>query len=627
MFPLAGNGGATRTYIEDVFSAYTYTGNGSTQTITNGIDLAGKGGMVWIKSRADSQSHTLFDTARGNTKSIITNTTAAQVTSTSSNDLTGFTSSGFSLGPSVAAGVNSSGNNYVSWTSRKAPKFFDVVTFNYTSGAFSFSHSLGASPGMVVIKSTTNAENWWVYHRSTGTDYYLTLNQTSGQQNSPGIWTATATTFGGINGVLSAGTYVAYVFAHDTGTDGLIQCGSFTHGSDVTLGWEPQFVLVKPSTTTGDWTILDSMRGFTVDGVADARLMPNLSSAEAAAADVGQPTASGFKYTNTVAGNTYIYLAIRRGPMRLPTSGTQVYQAIARTGTGAAATVTGVGFPPDLVVPMSRAPSGYGHTFFNRLRGSGKLLVPNTTGAEATEATTLTGFNMDGVSLGIDANSLGVNTSGVTQILHFFRRYPGVFDICAYTGTGSARTVAHNLGVAPELMIVKRRSGADNWQMYVASLGASATVILNGTNAVFNGTSAWNSTAPTASVFSTGGAISSVNAVSETYVAYLFATLAGISKVGSYTGTGTTKQVDCGFAAGARFVLIKRTDSTGDWYIWDSVRGIIAGNDPYLLLNSTVAEATATDYIDPYAAGFELSSSAPAAINANGGTFVYLAFA
>ena len=117
------------------------------------------------------------------------------------------------------------------------------------------------------------------------------------------------------------------------------------------------------------------------------------------------------------------------------------------------------------------------------------------------------------------------------------------------------------------------------------------------------------------------------NSSGNNFISYLFATLAGVSKVGSYTGTATTLQVDCGFTSGARFVLIKRTDSTGDWYVWDSVRGIIAGNDPYLLLNSTAAEVTNTDYIDTYSPGFELSSTAPAAINANGGTYIFLAIA
>ena len=127
-----------------------------------------------------------------------------------------------------------------------------------------------------------------------------------------------------------------------------------------------------------------------------------------------------------------------------------------------------------------------------------------------------------------------------------------------------------------------------------------------------------STTIPVASYYSTSA---------ETYVVYLFATCAGVSKVGSYTGTGTTLQIDCGFTSGARFVLIKRVAVSESWYVWDSARGIIAGNDPYLLLNSTAAEVTGTDYVDTYSAGFELSSTAPAAINASAGTFVFLAVA
>ena len=95
----------------------------------------------------------------------------------------------------------------------------------------------------------------------------------------------------------------------------------------------------------------------------------------------------------------------------------------------------------------------------------------------------------------------------------------------------------------------------------------------------------------------------------------------------SYTGTGANLNVDCGFSAGARFILIRRTDASGDWYVWDSARGIVAGNDPYLLLNSTAAEVTNTDYIDPLASGFTVTSSAPAALNASGGTYIFLAIA
>ncbi|NCW67058.1 MAG: hypothetical protein EBV86_00595 [Marivivens sp.] len=204
-----------------------------------------------------------------------------------------------------------------------------------------------------------------------------------------------------------------------------------------------------------------------------------------------------------------------------------------------------------------------------------------------------------------------------------FRRAPGFFDVVAYSGTGAAQNVNHNLEVTPELMIVKSRS-AGNWNVYSSATGATKYLNFNGTIAAATSSSRWNDTAPTSSVF-TAGTTTSISG--ENFIAYLFATLPGISKVGSYTGTGSNIGVNCGFTAGARFVLIKRTDSTGDWYVYDSTRGIVGGNDPYLLINSTAAEVTNTDYIDPLNSGFTVTSSAPAGLNASGGTYIFLAIA
>ena len=214
-------------------------------------------------------------------------------------------------------------------------------------------------------------------------------------------------------------------------------------------------------------------------------------------------------------------------------------------------------------------------------------------------------------------------TSG-TESNYLFKRAPGFFDVVTYTGTGSARTVSHNLGVAPELMIVKRRSDTGHWYVYDATLGNTYVNLLSAyTNSYTS--SEWNNTSPTSSVFTVG--TSAVNGSGSTFVAYLFSSLDGISKISSYTGTGSNINVDCGFTAGARFVMIKRTDDVGDWYVWDTVRGIVSGNDPYLLMNSNAAPVTNTDYIDPLNAGFTVTSSAPAALNASGGTYLFLAIA
>ena len=187
--------------------------------------------------------------------------------------------------------------------------------------------------------------------------------------------------------------------------------------------------------------------------------------------------------------------------------------------------------------------------------------------------------------------------------------------------------MTHNLAVVPELIICKNRTnnnGNQNWQVYSSALGNTSRLQLNTTDSVFTGTSIWNSTSPTSSVFSLGTS-ALVNGSGDTYVAYLFATCPGVSKVGSYTGTGATQTIACGFTGGARFVLVKRTDSTGDWYVWDTARGMVSGTDPSLLLNSTAAEVDANS-IYTATGGFQIVSTA-AGINASGGTYIYLSIA
>jgi hypothetical protein len=229
-------------------------------------------------------------------------------------------------------------------------------------------------------------------------------------------------------------------------------------------------------------------------------------------------------------------------------------------------------------------------------------------------------------SIGFMKGSWG-GANGYTQAFSWaFRRAPGFFDVVCYTGTGVARTVAHNLTVAPELMIVKPRSANGAWSVYSSFLGNTSVVSINTDSAVSTGTTRWDSTSPTSTVFSLG-TLAGVNGSGVTFVAYLFATLSGISKVGNYTGTGTTLQINCGFTTGARFVLIKATSTTGNWFVWDTARGIISGNDPYLALNTTSAEVTNTDWVDPLASGFELSNAGGNLVNTNGVSYIFLAVA
>jgi len=140
------------------------------------------------------------------------------------------------------------------------------------------------------------------------------------------------------------------------------------------------------------------------------------------------------------------------------------------------------------------------------------------------------------------------------------------------------------------------------------------------------GTLMWDSSTPTTTQFPVG-TYTGTNNSGQTYVAYLFATCPGVSKVGSYTGNGSSQTIACGFTAGSRFVMIKRTDSTGDWYVWDSARGIVAGNDPHLSLNTSAAQVTTDDSVDTDNSGFIVNQDAATNINVTSATYIFLAIA
>jgi len=655
---LAASASAAKVYVEDVFSTYLYTGNGSTQTITNGIDLSGEGGLVWIKKRNEADPHQLQDTVRGVNKFLsTTNTNGEQLFGTDA--LTSFNADGFSLGAdTTTAQVNQGGKTYVSWTFRQAEKFFDIVT--YTGDGTSnrtLSHSLGSVPGCIFLKRTDSTGSWFVYHRSTGNSSSLRLNETSAVSNNTDIWasfTPTSTEFKVSTAVINASgaTYVAYLFAHDAGGFGedsgqnVISCGSFTTDAlgdaTVTLGWEPQWVLIKNTSTSESWKLVDIMRGFPNNGRGfdDNRLNPNSSDAEATGTRIGYPTASGFFVYEQLSSNNYIYIAIRRGPMKTPTDATKVFYANSVPQADNTDS-TNVPFPPDLVNTFSRNGTdrtvGYNlFTFVDRLRGLGTpsntfsasapYLISSSTGAENSINQSYVQLKADGQNI---TRGSGWNSSSFgNYIFYFMRRAPGFFDIVAYTGTGIVRTVAHNLGAVPELMIVKRRNGIEGWQVYSGPTEPNNCLELNTTTQAIDrtGTAERWSSAPTSTDINlaTHG---SVNGSGDTYIAYLFASCPGVSKVGSYTGTGSTLNIDCGFTNGARFVLIKRTDGAGGWYVWDTARGISSGNDPYLRLNLTSAEVTTDDFLDPLASGFTVPGAAPGELNTNGGQYIFLAIA
>jgi hypothetical protein len=646
----------TGPYIEQVFSTYLYTGNGGTQTITNGINLSGKGGLVWVKERSpNTADNNLVDTVRGVTSLLFSNlTNAAQI---GGSPLNSFGSTGFVTN----ANGNSTNSLYATWTFREQPKFFDVVTWTGSNdsgtsiGQGIVPHNLGSAPGCVIIKNVTQgATNWIVYHRSLSGGYRLLLNTTDAQTNSGSVsyfskyvggvgWTQTnpdaTNIYVGYNYQTNgnADTMVAYLFAHDaggfglTGTDNVISCGSFTtDGSGtatVNFGFEPQWVMRKTSSSAASgWEIIDNMRGMLASPGESPFVRADSSLPETSLGVRGQfPNATGFSVTGSPSTD-YIYIAIRRGPMRTPTVGTSVFTPTLATFSGT--TVTNTGYVVDMVITKSGVATTSNNFVIDRLRGSDNGANQNTLpSTSSTSAEVATSGRVAFTGTKTIQNGFLQQETTANNIVWAFGRAPSFFDEVCYTGnsTGS-RAISHNLGVIPELIIVKSRSAVRNWPVYIGSQGNNGNSYLNLSNAWAGGSDMFANTTPTASEFYVGNN-ALTNNTAETYVAYLFATCAGVSKVGSYTGTGAAQTINCGFTAGSRFVLIKRTDSTGGWHVWDSARGIIPTNDPYLLLNSTAAETTGTDYVDTTNVGFDITSTAPDAINASGGTFIFLAIA
>ena len=621
-------------FVDALFQTHLYTGNSSTRTITNGIDLSSKGGLVWIKDRdSGSNAHLLYDTERGAYKALKSSSDA--VPQTRSTGLTGFTSSGFTLGSLGAE--NGSSNDKVSWTFRKQPKFFDIVTYTGDdSGNVVKSHSLGSTPGMIIIKNLSSNTGWDVFHRSTtnglGTGRLFLHNTNAEDNTSTQFLTADSSSITLTHSIVKTGgeNYVAYLFAHNNddggfgepGDQDIIKCGSYTGNTStrpsINLGFEPQFLIIKRTDSSDNWYMLDTMRGIVTSAGNDTYLYANTDAAEATVSEVLKVTATGFELEDDFGGwnassGKYIYMAIRRGGMQTPTAASDVFEAVAYTGDGTNGRAIGSISKADLVLVDDRnndsSISSRGVCFFDRLRGENSLLMTQSTDGDSNGwANDYFNLDQSGGWRSGDSDADFFNKSSSTYISWTWARARGYFDMVAYTGTGSARTVSHNLGVAPEMMWFKCRSNADIWTVYHSALGEGKRLKLNADTAVEDDTSSFNNTAPTSSVFSVGS-LGQIGGNGRTYIAYLFATVADVSKVGSYTGNSSSSQnIDCGFTtSGVKFLLIKST-SSGDWYVWDDTRGIASGNDSYLRLNNTAAETTNTDHIDTFSTGFTVNS-------------------
>ena len=323
---------------------------------------------------------------------------------------------------------------------------------------------------------------------------------------------------------------------------------------------------------------------------------------------------------------------------------TDYFNTLLYTGNnGSDRSITGVGFQPDLVWNKNRSASA-NHNLWNGVTGITQRLTSSGTQASENYSSEFKSFDSDGVTITQNAGSLDINNSSYNYVNWNWLGANGTasnsdgsitstvsanttsgFSIVSYTGTGSNATVGHGLGSVVKMFFVKELSNANSWEVYHVSEGAGKNAQLN-TTAAFEsaGSSRWNSTAPTSTTISIG-TDSGVNRSSSNYIAYCFAEKKGYSKFGSYTGNGSADGPFAYTGFKPAFVMLKRSSSTSDWYMFDSKReGYNVDNDE-IYANLNYVEDTA-DRLDILSNGFKMRTTG-GNLNGSGETFIYMAFA
>ena len=626
---------ATKTYVDDIFSTFLYKGTGSTITINNGIDLSGEGGVVFIKRRDSSGAPYVFDTIRGANQAMMTNDQQADFTL--SNSLTAFNSNGFTIGTS--SNINTSGATYVGWTLRKADKLFTMGTYTGNGGTSqTISHNLGVTPSMIWVKMTSTNESWYVYHKDMGNgspqnnanEHQMRLDSYAARSSDQSQWwndtspTASQFTVGSSSGLnANNSTFQYYLFAHDQQEFGendshsIFKFGHYQgNGSslDINLGYEPQWIFIKCSQgwSNKDWQIIDSMRGAVSDG-NDQLLQYNTGAAESSATRLNF-TATGFTVATGDAhfndnGSQYIYWAIRRPDGYVgkpPELGSEVFSMNSGANSGAPL------FDSTHVVDyqfVRNINSTWNWETGARLIGS-KQVYLNTTGAET---------NIDPNGWKYDyMNGWHTNASGISNYMCWmFKRHAG-FTVCTWEGDGVAgRQIAHDMNKTVEMLWLKNRSSSShNWMCYHKGLNGGTNpedyfLRLNTADAEGSSSTYLNSTAPTSTNI-TLGSINAINANGSDFIAMLFASVDGISKVGYFDGSDSNQTITTGFQP--RFLIIKNVTTGGEgywWYVFDTVRGWdVSSGVKYLTLDRNTAQADTLNMSgNPTSTGFSLTGN------------------
>jgi len=323
------------------------------------------------------------------------------------------------------------------------------------------------------------------------------------------------------------------------------------------------------------------------------------------------------------------------------------FNTVLYTGNGSTQSITGVGFQPDLIWSKGRSLAGFDHSVTDSVRGNTKRIFPSIVDAEATCTVAVTSFDSDGFSLGDDncatlanlnnyngqtyvnwlwkANGAGSsNTDGSITSTVSANTTSG-FSIVSYTGTGSTATIGHGLGVTPKMIITKNRSITETWRVYHTALGAGQALALNDVNATDTDAAYWSNTAPTSTVF-TVGTTAGTNGSGNSMIAYCFSEVKGFSKIGSYTGNGSTDGTFVYTGFKPAFIITKPTANISSWNMTDVKRSTYNDGSLERLKSNTSDAETSTLNFDILSNGFKLRTT-DNDYNPSGLNVIYMAFA
>ena len=631
--------------VDQVYNNFVYYGNETSTTITTGVDLSSGGGLIILKNTSTNSDWIFSDTVA---------TTLSNYLSSNTQNAQQASSAGLSVS---STGVTITGNNIVSnglytyslSSFKVAPRFFDIVTWTGDgTSSRTLTHNLTIAPGLVIVKCrSAGTTNWPIRfnnltsHLNSGNDVDSTAVQDNGYISaySASGFTLSAGSVGVADVNASGQTYVAYVFANDTADNGIIKVITTAGGSvldEVGLPWKIQTAFGTTITTNGS----NTSESFLAQVKADNRQSPTYAtrflSTEGYASGVATAVVTANFSNNLYKSIVQTYLAYPRtllvikksGYDSAPTSSSDIFAIYTRTGNNASTYYTTPISDWSLFISKDYAVGTLRSWYQTNISGLGQATALNSTAKISTSTgitqaenfkwsnrvwyQTVTGYN---------------NTLNQQYITYLFKDAKNYFSSELYTGNAANRDVMHSLGVVPEMIWVRPESPASgsNLICYHKDLGNTQYITLTAASLPATGSTYWRNLSPSNIKFYIGTS-TVVNASSTDYRAYLFATCPGVSKVGSYTGTGSDLTIDCGFTSGVKFLWIRSTSGSALSYIYDTTRGIVtAGNDSMLNVLST-AQATATsDDIDVVSSGFVAKGTG--LIGVSGRQYIYFAIA